>query len=160
MIGSYKKFELWVPLIWRNLSWTRMINQAGVWDIISLIFAIYAKCRPHRSMDLFCLPRWTALQLGAHMAGNAQEETPTLKMYLLGNTSHMATCLDFPIIPPQSFFVVFVLFVVVFVMRTCRNRFIHFHAEEILFPVLTAHLYFLFLPRPFPLERTWSSYCD
>jgi hypothetical protein len=38
---------------------------------------------------------WTALQLGAHMA----------------------TCLDFPIIPSQSFFVVFDLFVVVFVLH-------------------------------------------
>ena len=57
---------------------------------------------------------------------------------------HMATCLDFPIIPPQSFFVVVDLFFVVFVfcMRTCRNRFIHFHAEVILFPVLTADFYF------------------
>ena len=29
-------------------------------------------------------------------------------------------------------------------MRPCRNRFIHFHAEVILFPVLTSNLYFLF----------------
>ena len=42
--------------------------------------------------------------------------------------------------------IVFVLFGVVFVvMRACRNRFIlRYHADVILYPVLTAHFYFLF----------------
>ena len=75
---------------------------------------------PNRSMVLFRQP---ALQLGAHMV----------------------ICLDFPMLPPQSFYVFFILFVVIFVIRACRNRFTHFHAELILFPVLTAHFYFLFL---------------
>jgi hypothetical protein len=35
----------------------------------------------------------------------------------LNITAHLATCLNLPIIPPQSFFVVFDLFVVVFVLH-------------------------------------------
>jgi hypothetical protein len=69
------------------------------------------------------LPRGTALQLGANMS----------------------ICLDFPILPIQSFVVVFVLFVVVFVMCACRNRKIYFNAEVILFPASTAYFYFLSL---------------
>jgi hypothetical protein len=37
------------------------------------------------------------------------------------------------------------LFVVVFVLCACHNRFVHFHAEVILFPASTAYFYFLFL---------------
>jgi hypothetical protein len=48
-------------------------------------------------------------------------------------------------VPLQSFVVVFVLFVVVCVRCACRNRFIQFHAEVILFPASTAYLYFLSL---------------
>ena len=67
---------------------------------------------------------WTTLQLGAHMA----------------------TCLDFPIIPSQSFLSSLIcLLSFLFCMRACRNRFIHFHAEVILFPVLTLNFYFLLL---------------
>jgi hypothetical protein len=40
---------------------------------------------------------------------------------------------------------VFVLFVYVFVMRAGRNRFIHFHAEVILFPTSTAYLFLISL---------------
>ena len=48
-------------------------------------------------------------------------------------------------IPPQSLLVFFVMFVVVFaVMRACHNRFIlNYHADVILYPVLTAYVYFL-----------------
>jgi hypothetical protein len=73
----------------------------------------------------------------------------------------MAICLDFPITPPPSFFV-FVLFVVVFVMHACRNRFIHLHAKVIRFPVLTAHFYLLFLISTFyvqiPLEKLSNTF--
>ena len=41
--------------------------------------------------------------------------------------------------------VILILFVVVFVMCECRISFIHhYHADVILYPVLTAHSYFLF----------------
>ena len=49
--------------------------------------------------------------------------------------SYVSTYIHTSLIPKQSFVGVFVLFVVVF---------IHFLADVILFPVLTAHLYFLF----------------
>jgi hypothetical protein len=40
----------------------------------------------------------------------------------LNSTANMTTCLDFPIIQQQTFVVVFIFVVVVFVMRACRNR--------------------------------------
>ena len=65
---------------------------------------------------------------------------------IYGHLAHMATCLDFPIIPSQSFLSSLIcLLSFLFCMRTCRNRFIHLHAEVILFPVLTSNLYFLLL---------------
>ena len=39
--------------------------------------------------------------------------------------AHLATCLDLPIIPPQSFYVVFDLFVVVFVLHAQMPQYIH-----------------------------------
>jgi hypothetical protein len=50
---------------------------------------------------------------------------------------HTDSFLKFPPIPPQSILFVFTLFVVVFVICTCCNRFIqHYHDDVILFPVL------------------------
>ena len=50
---------------------------------------------------------------------------------------HTKSFYKFPPLPPKSLLVVFVMFLVVFVMRACRCRFIHYyHADVILYPVL------------------------
>ena len=57
--------------------------------------------------------------------------------------AHMTTYLYSTVLRYKSWRLRFLY--VVFVMHTCRNRFIHYyHANVILYPVLTTHLYFLF----------------